>query len=110
MSLDTDTSEHSFAILRLAEIPSCSVTEFRPPGAEEQEIFSDGSPASRGVWDRCIVTAHFAPDQDVDGPVQASHISHQTSLRCCGLGSFAQKDMFFAGDYRKFAEEDCYLL
>lgn len=47
----------------------CSVTEHRPAGAQEQEIF-DMQTGQREVWDRCTVTAHFSPDHDVDATLQ----------------------------------------
>jgi len=58
----------------------CSVTEHRPPGAAEQEIF-DLQQGTREVWERCTVTAHFDPEHDVAGTLQAppplvSCISH----------------------------------
>lgn len=39
-----------------------SVEEFRPQGAAEQPLYSG---ADRRVWERCRVTAHFAPGTDV---------------------------------------------
>lgn len=39
-----------------------SVEEFRPQGAAEQPVYSG---AERRVWERCRVTAHFAPKADV---------------------------------------------
>lgn len=52
----------------------CSVTEHRPHGKEEQEIF-DMQQGTRDVWDRCVVTAYFSPGLNVSGAVQASEAS-----------------------------------
>lgn len=46
-----------------------SVEEFRPQGAAEQPIYSG---AERCVWERCRVTAHFAPGTDVAAALESA--------------------------------------
>ena len=46
-----------------------SVEEFRPQGAPEQALYSG---AERRVWERCRVTAHFAPGTNVEAALASA--------------------------------------
>lgn len=67
---------------------ACSVTEHRPHGKEEQEIF-DEQQGTREVWDRCVVTAYFAPDLNVSGAIQASERLSRFKLACSATQTLA---------------------
>ncbi len=79
--------------------PACSVEEFRPQGAAEQPLFTDG--AERRVWDRCTVTADFPPAADVAAAMSsaAAWTGRSTPLRYqagphildAGLGSWRER-------------------